>query len=694
MTGPSYPTARDPLIANGYLPLPLRPRSKVPAVGGWHTAGYVPPPPARYGGFGVGLACGPGDYPLCAIDIDVTDARLSGDIASFAKGVIGYPLERVGQAPKRLLLCRHKGAAAYRASKKYACGRIEILEGGRQFAAFGTHEKTGKDYEWIGDSPLERKACLLPVISGEQIQEIIARFEELAAARGFELAGNGKAAKREYDGPDSYDPGDPLDVKPPIGMELGEAAGILAGLDPDCGREQWINLGMALHNEFSGSLEAMELWAEWSAKGSKYKDGEPENMWRSFGRYSGRPLTGAYLLAQRKREPAADGAPDGAGFFQSLDWSTGRFAAEPPDLPMVIDGFLPRGVVAMMYSAGGVGKSMLTLSMAVKIALAKKHGADFLGRNIPGGRVAVLTSEDPDKILHRRFIGTADSAAEELGITRGEALADLEGNLLIGSTFGHSVQFFKIKYDGALETTEYYESFLERLREVDDLQLVIVDTMTRYSPAEGKGNATATQEITHYERIAKATGASVLLLHHTNKPSRDGSLSGSQAYRDATALFDCARACWYLRGCRPDELAANGLADGAPNKFLIFENAKNNYLPMCPAVILERDGYKFTSRPIVAKAKMSKAERDELKRQEAYDKTAEILQRAGGPLTQTAVIALCRAEGVGNTMARYALCEMANDGLLEKYQDCRKNCYRLTDEGRLYGLAAEGADSG
>ena len=51
---------------------------------------------------------------------------------------------------------------------------------------------------------------------------------------------------------------------------------------------EWVNVGMALHNE---GLPC-SLWEEWSATdGDRYHVGECEKRWRSFGRYSGTNVT-------------------------------------------------------------------------------------------------------------------------------------------------------------------------------------------------------------------------------------------------------------------------------------------------------------------------------------------------------------------------------------------------------------------
>ena len=60
------------------------------------------------------------------------------------------------------------------------------------------------------------------------------------------------------------------DYKPPIqDYDLARVeTEILSQLDPNCGYQDWLNIGCALHHQFNGDVEACELWDRWS-----YADG-------------------------------------------------------------------------------------------------------------------------------------------------------------------------------------------------------------------------------------------------------------------------------------------------------------------------------------------------------------------------------------------------------------------------------------
>ena len=56
------------------------------------------------------------------------------------------------------------------------------------------------------------------------------------------------------------------DYVPPLdGYDLHKVeTEILSKLDPNCGYTDWLQVGFALHHQFSGDFEALELWERWS----------------------------------------------------------------------------------------------------------------------------------------------------------------------------------------------------------------------------------------------------------------------------------------------------------------------------------------------------------------------------------------------------------------------------------------------
>ena len=73
---------------------------------------------------------------------------------------------------------------------------------------------------------------------------------------------------------------------------------LLEYIDPaQCSYEEWLNVGLALHQEGS----PMFVWEEWSADdGERFHEGECAAKWESFGRYNGKLVTGATITQMAK----------------------------------------------------------------------------------------------------------------------------------------------------------------------------------------------------------------------------------------------------------------------------------------------------------------------------------------------------------------------------------------------------------
>lgn len=679
----TYADSVTTLLSNGYLPLPIVPHEKRPAIGDW-TADSYEAPVGGFGGYGIGIACGRGEFPVVGIDVDVVDEALADEFTQFVLSTLGETIYRIGKAPKTMLIYRYESAGLRKqASHKYGAGRVEILGQGQQFVAFGIHPDTRKAYSWPGilGSVLDLSAHQLPIIDAAAIQRILAAFERMARARGLEPVGSE---------PTTIDTEiDPiLDIPERLGLTLEYADRVLKNQDPDIVYEDWIRIGMALHFEFKGSPEAFDLWNDWSSTGTKYPGAEPlQKHWDSFDRgYQGRLISGAYLkgLDADRREADPWKHED---FFKSLDWSPSRFVDNPPPVPMIIQNFLPRGGVSIMYSAGGAGKSTLILSMALRIALGVDYNMNFLGNSLQGGRVVIITAEDPELILNHRYIGIVRAIAQELQVSIDVLRESADKMLSVVSTFGTPISLFKLQRDGDLAPTAHYTSLVECLAEMQGLQLVVIDTKSRFSPGESEGNVTITKEITYYEAIARRTGAGVMLLHHTNKASRNGSQDGLQAFRGESALFDSIRSAWYLRGLRDDELKDQDIPCSEGKNYLLLENSKNNYLQAHDPLILRREGYAYSV--LAMKKKATSTERREMKLENDVKHIIAILQTAQGvKWTKKELRPLL--EGIAWSRQNRAIDEAVEMGLLEELPINRKvSEYMLTDEGRAFGLSLE-----
>ena len=115
--------------------------------------------------------------------------------------------------------------------------------------------------------------------------------------------------QQRFGGGASSVPGDDSDdaewfdsLTPKVGLSVEKATALVNALDEDCGYNDWLHAGQALHHEFDGSETGLSIWRDWSRKsGEKYPgDAALEQKWASFGRFAGQKISGTWLLKHAK----------------------------------------------------------------------------------------------------------------------------------------------------------------------------------------------------------------------------------------------------------------------------------------------------------------------------------------------------------------------------------------------------------
>ncbi|NJR66697.1 MAG: hypothetical protein HC772_17505 [Leptolyngbyaceae cyanobacterium CRU_2_3] len=95
--------------------------------------------------------------------------------------------------------------------------------------------------------------------------------------------------QREYRAAHPFTPRDWSEI------EVEDIRKALEFLNPDCGHDDWVAIGMALHS--TGNADYLDLWEEWSCQSHKYKAGECEQRWDSFRADGGIGLGRLFALA-------------------------------------------------------------------------------------------------------------------------------------------------------------------------------------------------------------------------------------------------------------------------------------------------------------------------------------------------------------------------------------------------------------
>lgn len=297
------------LRERGYTVVAVKAGQKRPMVDGWQMLSPTEKDirewgkrDYKHGNIGINTRFNP------AVDIDVYDADAAQELEDWiADQLLGHELcVRVGRAPKRAIVFRateefRKLQATY--TDGTTEHKLEILGAGQQFVAYGVHPDTKAPYEWVSmDEPLNMDSADLPELTLEFARDILDKFCLIAEARGWEkLTKHAGAAAGDSEGG--------LETFKPVLAISRETVKDTLDLLPnnDAPFDTWLEVGMALHHQFGGDTDGLEIWHDWSAESGKCEPAEVNRRWESFG-HGPATVTFATLLKRAKdvKAQAAD----------------------------------------------------------------------------------------------------------------------------------------------------------------------------------------------------------------------------------------------------------------------------------------------------------------------------------------------------------------------------------------------------
>lgn len=275
VTDTSLPDAAFDLAGAGFRVFPLCPRGKTPLRGGWQGVATDDPDEAyslwkRWAPTkDANIGCATGKQVL--LDFDSDEAlRIFTELAEARGGIPETVAAKSGRPGGHGLhlwfelpddLAEQVGIRTV--GSPTVCGKkIEGFDvrgkGGLAVLPPSVHP-SGDAYRWLdARSPWDIKLAPLP---GWLIEEL------------------GTTA--------DYDPGDPgawAGDCPVDDKDLEELESALSAISPDCGRDKWRNVGMALHEAFMGHERGFRLWDAWSASAADRYPGtsETQKQWSSF----------------------------------------------------------------------------------------------------------------------------------------------------------------------------------------------------------------------------------------------------------------------------------------------------------------------------------------------------------------------------------------------------------------------------
>jgi RecA-family ATPase len=172
-----------------------------------------------------------------------------------------------------------------------------------------------------------------------------------------------------------------------------------------------------------------------------------------------------------------------------------EFILRPP-LTWLIEQFLQKGSLALMFGEPGTGKTFYALDIACAVAL----GRDWRGKPTAQGSVAYVAAEDSIGVRNRLEVycrvNQINPADLDLHVTANGA------NLLDG---------------------KWVDSYIQALKQISNLTLVVIDTLAASTPGGDENNSASMGMFIYLCKwIQIETGASVLVVHHCGKDISKG----------------------------------------------------------------------------------------------------------------------------------------------------------------------------
>jgi len=320
-------------------------------------------------------------------------------------------------------------------------------------------------------------------------------------------------------------------MEPKLGLEPQEMMDLVFRLDADMGRDDWIRVGMALHHECDGDDTGFDIWNDWSALGEKYPGDEAlRQQWESFERRKGEKrhqvtmATVKYLVKQEEGpatfeqmlESAATVAPGSAcatgdGFEGKFPVLRAASATRQQGTEWLIKGVLPQADFVVLYGASGSGKTFVALDMAAAIA----RGEPWRERRAQKGSVLLIAAEGTGGVGRRvaAYCKLHGLDADKLDI----------GVIMAAPNI--------MEADDCRELVKSVKAAMG-----PDLKLIIVDTFAQVTPGANENAADDMgRALANIRTLGKATGATVLVVHHAGKDLHRGARgwSGIRAAADA-----------------------------------------------------------------------------------------------------------------------------------------------------------------
>lgn len=230
-------------------------------------------------------------------------------------------------------------------------------------------------------------------------------------------------------------------------------------------------------------------------------------------------------------------------------WSGEIYEGPAPEEKFLVAGTFPIGKAAILAGMGDTGKGLLTLSLALHVAIGSPQTNSMSPEPIAFGNAVkqfgtavIITAEDDKDEIHRRL--------EKLDPLRYRSKHTQKLIIVPLPNAGGSFPIMQETPTGH-ELTKHFLDIRTQLLQIYDLKLVVFDPLASFSQADINASPAAGSFVTNQlAALASETKASVIIAHHMRKPANGKPITSAEQARDAirgtSALVDGVRLAYAL----------------------------------------------------------------------------------------------------------------------------------------------------
>lgn len=234
----------------------------------------------------------------------------------------------------------------------------------------------------------------------------------------------------------------------------------------------------------------------------------------------------------------------------------GVMSAELEEVSFAVDKIFPKRHVTLFGGHGGMGKSMLALTMAAHVAA----GVWFAGVPVEQSKVLFVSLEDEASVVKVRL----RKIIQHYNLPTNEVLTNLA--LLDGTSSEAALMTQSQEFNGKPEMTKV---FIELAHASENAGLIMIDNASDAYDGSENVRKEVRFFIRNLARMARAHNASVVLLAHIDKAAQRNGTAGDD-YSGSTAWHNSVRSRVALKH---DPSHSSNSGDPVP---LVLEHQKAN----------------------------------------------------------------------------------------------------------------------